>query len=145
MANPFVLSSALEAFTWRVGDLPLCFVGLADDRRYPWLVLVPRRPDLIELDDLDLADRHTLVDEVVAAGRAVKALGDSLDLRVEKLNVGALGNVTPQLHIHIVGRRQGDPAWPAPVWGQPGALSWELRSEAITVVQQALGLIAVKA
>ena len=63
------------------------------------------------------ADRSALVEEVVLAGAAVRAVGEALGRPVEKLNVGQLGNVTPQLHVHVVGRRADDAAWPGPVWG----------------------------
>jgi diadenosine tetraphosphate (Ap4A) HIT family hydrolase len=100
-----------------VGDLALCHVRLQADARWPWLILIPRRPGLREVEDLSAADRARLIEEAVLAGQAVRALGAATGFAVEKLNIGALGNVTPQLHVHVVGRRAGDPAWPGPVWG----------------------------
>ena len=121
----FVLDPAFVATSAALGDLPLCEARLQLDARYPWIVLIPRQPGLREIEDLSPADRVALMDEIVRAGVAVRALGRQVD----KLNVGALGNVTPQLHIHVIGRRVGDPAWPGPVWGHspgepfaPGAL-----------------------
>lgn len=96
-----------------VTDLPLCQVRLQDDARWPWLVLLPRREGLREIEELSAAERAALMDEVVRAGPAVRALQPA----VEKLNVGALGNVVPQLHVHVVGRWARDLAWPRPVWG----------------------------
>lgn len=85
---------------------------LQDDARWPWLTLVPRRGGLVEIEELTAAERPRLVEEIVLAGAAVRAIGPC-----EKLNVGALGNIVPQLHVHVVGRRPGDAAWPGPVWG----------------------------
>ncbi len=108
----FALHPRLAADTVPVGDLPLCRVLLMDDARFPWLILVPRRPGLREVHDLPAAERAVLIEEVAAASRALDA-----DARPDKLNVGALGNVVAQLHIHVVARFAADPAWPGPVWG----------------------------
>ena len=117
----FALDPAFEATSAELGDLPLCHARLQLDARYPWIVLIPRQPGLREIEDLSPADRVALMDEIVLAGAAVRALG----LEVDKLNVGALGNVTPQLHVHVIGRRIGDPAWPGPVWGHSPAKPFE--------------------
>lgn len=117
----FVLDPAFAATSEPLGDLPLCHARLQLDARYPWLVLIPRRPAMRELEDLAPVDRARLMEETVLAGAAVRAMAQALGLAVDKLNVGALGNVTPQLHVHVMGRRIGDPAWPGPVWGHsPG-------------------------
>ncbi len=113
----FAPDPAFLATSHELGDLPLCQARLQDDARYPWIVLIPRVEAARELEDLSPGDLSRLTDEILAAGRAVRALGAP----VEKLNVGALGNVTPQLHVHVVGRRAGDPAWPGPVWGHSPA------------------------
>ncbi|MBU4433707.1 MAG: HIT domain-containing protein [Alphaproteobacteria bacterium] len=113
----FVLDPAFVATSEALGDLPLCQARLQGDARYPWIVLIPRRAGLREIEDLSAADRITLMDEILLAGTAARAVGAVLGLAVDKLNVGALGNVTPQLHVHVLGRRVGDPAWPGPVWG----------------------------
>nr|WP_240902713.1 HIT domain-containing protein [Caulobacter sp. SLTY] len=124
-----------------VGDLPLCHVRLQDDARYPWLVLIPRGPELVEIEDLSPADRVRLVEETVMAGRAVHALGAVLGFEVAKLNIGALGNVTPQLHVHVVGRRPGDPAWPGPVWGHSaGQPHGDRAAERVLLARIQLGL-----
>ena len=109
----FSLHPRLAADTHHVGDLPLCSVLLIDDARFPWLVLVPRRPDLREIVDLPAEERAVLIEEIAAASRALQGVSGA-----EKLNVGAIGNVVPQLHIHVVARFATDLAWPAPVWGQ---------------------------
>ena len=120
----FKLDPAFVAPSHKVADLPLCEVRLHDDARYPWLVLIPRQPDLREIEELDVAHRLQLMEEIVLAGTAVRAVGAALGLAVDKLNVGALGNVTAQLHVHVVGRRKDDPAWPGPVWGHSPALAY---------------------
>ena len=113
----FVLDPAFSASTAAILDLPLSTALLQLDARYPWIILVPRQTGLAEIEDLSAADRALLMDEILAAGRAVRAVGAAWGLPVEKLNIGALGNITRQLHVHVVGRRVGDAAWPGPVWG----------------------------
>ncbi len=98
-------------------ELGLCEARLQLDARFPWIVLIPRRAAARELEDLQTADLQTLTGEILAAGAAVRAVGDATDRPVEKLNIGALGNIVLQLHVHIVGRRATDAAWPGPVWG----------------------------
>jgi len=108
----FALDQRLAADTLPIGDLALSRALLMNDARYPWLILVPRRVGLSEIVDLTAHDRAVLIEEVAAASAFLRALP-----RVDKLNVGALGNVVRQLHVHVVGRAIGDPAWPGPVWG----------------------------
>jgi diadenosine tetraphosphate (Ap4A) HIT family hydrolase len=136
----FALDAAFVSTSRAVGDLALCHVRLQDDARYAWLVLIPRLGGLSELEDLCEADRSRFMQEVVLSGKAVRAMGQALDRPVDKLNFGALGNVTAQLHGHVVGRRRGDDAWPGPVWGQGQAipyLSPDLQT-AMTVARSAL-------
>jgi diadenosine tetraphosphate (Ap4A) HIT family hydrolase len=138
----FALDAAFVATSAELGDLPLCRARLQADARYPWVVLVPRRADLGEIEDLSAADRIALMDEIILAGTAARAVGAVLGLAVDKLNVGALGNVTPQLHVHVVGRRPGDPAWPGPVWGHSPAEAFEAAAleAAIAAARKSLGL-----
>ena len=138
----FILDPAFVATSHKVADLPLCEVRLQDDARYPWLVLIPRQSGLREIEALDVAHRIQLVEEIVLAGTAVRAVGSALGLAVEKLNVGALGNVTAQLHVHIVGRRADDPAWPSPVWGHSAATTYSAEdlAEPIAAARGALKL-----
>ena len=112
MSGIFALDPRLAAESVFVADRGLCRVLLMDDARYPWLLLVPRRAGLVELFDLDVPARAQLWDELDQTSRALRAAA-----RFDKLNVGALGNVVRQLHVHVVGRRAGDAAWPRPVWG----------------------------
>ena len=109
--SEFVLNERLAADTVAVVDWPLSTVRLMNDRTWPWLVLVPRRPGLRELHDLGTLDLALLVGELAKASRALAEICEP-----EKVNVGALGNIVQQLHIHVIGRFRDDPAWPGPVW-----------------------------
>ncbi|MCJ2084993.1 HIT domain-containing protein [Methylobacterium sp. E-005] len=110
--SAFTLDPRLAADTIEVGDLALCRVLLMDDARFPWLILVPRRPDLAEITDLSEPDSAALWQEIRIATGVMQALA-----KPDKVNVGALGNVVTQLHVHVLGRFRSDPAWPGPVWG----------------------------
>jgi len=135
--SSFALDPRLAADTLLMGDLALCRVLLMNDARYPWLILVPRRANLVEIIDLDRDARATLMEEISLASEAVGALPG-----VEKLNVGALGNVVRQLHVHVVGRRLGDFAATAPVWGAGTAVAYDAVAAAAlaTRTRVALGL-----
>ena len=102
----------LERDTTPLGDLPLSRVLIINDANYPWLVLVPRRAGAVEIIDLAEVERVQLMSEIALASRALKDVTEC-----DKLNVAALGNVVPQLHVHIIARRKTDQAWPKPVWG----------------------------
>lgn len=116
--SAFKADPAFEAGSVIACDWPLCQIRLQDDARFPWLILIPRRIGMHELEDLSASDRARLMDEVVAAGALVRAMGEAAGRPVEKLNIAALGNVTAQLHVHVVGRRHDDGQWPDPVWGR---------------------------
>lgn len=117
---PFETDPRLLANSGAVASWEVCDVRLMDDARFPWLVLIPRVAGASELDDVPAADRSVLMDEMIRAGEIVRRLGDAMDLAVDKVNTAALGNVTSQLHIHVVGRRHDDPLWPDPIWGREG-------------------------
>lgn len=106
------LHPQLQNDTTPVGDLALCRVLAINDADYPWLILVPRRADIVEIIDLDDNDQALLMNEIAQASRFLKAITGC-----DKLNIGAVGNIVPQLHVHIVARRKDDPLWPKPVWG----------------------------
>lgn len=108
----FVLHPQLAADGLFLADWPLCRVLRMNEATYPWLILVPRLTDTQEIVDLSAADRMRLMDEIAWASQALKDLR-----RPDKINVGALGNLVPQLHVHVLGRFKDDPAWPKPVWG----------------------------
>ena len=111
------LHPQLKHDTIDIGDLPLSKVLVIRDANYPWLLLVPRRPEVVEIIDLDEVAQAQLMTEVSRAARALKEI-----TKCDKLNIAALGNVVPQLHVHVIARRTGDAAWPRPVWGVAKAL-----------------------
>jgi len=116
----FTLHPTLARDTVEVTRLPLCRVLLMKDARFPWLILVPEREGAREIHDLSPADRAVLIEEIARAGKVLEGL-----FHPGKLNVGALGNVVPQLHVHVVARTAADPAWPGPVWGSGPAVPYE--------------------
>ena len=113
----FTMDPRLAATSEALADLPLCHLRLALDRRWPWLVLVPRRAGLRDLVDLTGDDRAALWGELDRAAAAVRAVGEAMGFITTKLNIASLGNVVPQLHVHVIGRAEGDVAWPGPIWG----------------------------
>jgi diadenosine tetraphosphate (Ap4A) HIT family hydrolase len=108
---------------------------LMDDANYPWLVLVPRVVDVRELVDLDAAQQAQLLEEICRASRLLQTL-----FHPHKLNIALLGNAVPQLHVHVIARREDDPAWPRPVWGMAAARAYspEALVERIRDLQRAL-------
>ena len=115
----FVLDPHLAQVGHLLGDFPLSHVFFFDDARFPWLMLVPRRANISEILDLDEADRQQLFKETMQAAEALRSVS-----KPEKLNIGALGNIVRQLHVHIIGRFESDPAWPGPVWGHGERVSY---------------------
>ena len=113
----FVLDPRLAADSAFIADGPLSQVRLMDDTRFPWLVLVPRVNGVSEWLELDGGQQRLLLAEINQAGQLIRAQPG-----VEKLNIGALGNIVRQLHVHLTGRHEGDPAWPGPVWGHGAAV-----------------------
>lgn len=114
----FALDPRLAADTRPVASLPLCDVRLMNDARHPWLILVPRRAGLVEIADLHDDEQAVLWQEVNRAAAALRAVAPC-----DKLNLGALGNIVRQLHVHVVARIEGDAAWPGPVWGHGQAVA----------------------
>jgi diadenosine tetraphosphate (Ap4A) HIT family hydrolase len=114
--NAFALDERLAADSVFVADGPLSQLRLMDDARFPWLVLVPRVAGAVEWFDLGPADQSLLWNEVRHASALLRG-----DPRCGKLNLGALGNIVRQLHVHVVARHPGDAAWPGPVWGSGAA------------------------
>lgn len=118
-ANDWHLHPQLADDTHPVASWPLCELRLMDDANHPWLILVPRVVDAVELVDLSPAQHAELMREVSVASRALQGA-----FKPYKLNVAALGNLVPQLHIHVIARYQEDVAWPRPVWGMAAAQSY---------------------
>lgn len=106
------LNPQLERDTIELGDLALSRVLVIKDANYPWLLLVPRRPAVVEIIDLDEIEQAQLMVEITRVSRVLKAV-----TQCDKLNIAALGNAVPQLHVHVIARRKTDKAWPKPVWG----------------------------
>ena len=120
----FAADPAFDAGSLAVTDWPLCQVRLQDDARFPWLILISRVPGRVEIEDLSPEDRTRFLDEGLRAGALVRQMGEVLERPVDKLNLAALGNVTAQLHLHVIGRRRDDPVWPDPVWGRGTPQPW---------------------
>ena len=135
----FVLHPRLAADTAMIADWPLSRVLLMNDKRYPWIVLVPRRADITELFDLDEAARVTLTSETSRVGVKLKTWAKARG-GCDKINVGMIGNIVSQLHVHIVARTKTDAAWPAPVWGKGVAVPYTAAelAQTITALRDAL-------
>lgn len=108
----FVLDPRIERDSAPLMWLGLCELRLMNDSRWPWLVLVPHRPDAVEIHDLTPLDQAMLTFETNLVAQTLKTVSGCT-----KINSGALGNRVRQLHVHIVARSEGDPGWPGPVWG----------------------------
>jgi diadenosine tetraphosphate (Ap4A) HIT family hydrolase len=119
-----------------LGRFSLCRLLLMNDANYPWFILVPMREGVREIHELFEADQQQLLRESSLVSRMLVD-----EFRADKVNIAALGNVVPQLHIHHIARYHDDPAWPAPVWGRHEAKPYpdNALQELVTKVQQALG------
>ncbi|MFZ5723216.1 MAG: HIT domain-containing protein [Pseudomonadota bacterium] len=132
----FILHERLAADTVRIGSLPLSELLLMNDARFPWCILVPRRDGMRDAIDLEPADLDQLHRESVALQHALRDI-----FAPDKLNVAAIGNLVPQLHVHHVARYRTDSEWPAPVWGRGTAQPYAtaIRAERIARLQAATG------
>ncbi len=115
----FELDPRLQNDTITLGDFPLCRLLLMNDATYPWFILVPQRDDLQEIYQLSNDDRKQFWEESNRLSLWMERF-----FKFDKLNIAALGNLVSQLHLHHVGRRVGDPAWPNPVWGHSAAVPY---------------------
>lgn len=133
--NEWRLDPRLADDSHPVAQLPLCELRLMDDSHHPWLVLVPRIEGATELVDLQDAQQQALLREVSQVSRVLRER-----FAPDKLNVAALGNVVPQLHVHVIARYTGDIAWPKPVWGQAAMRSYtpEALVERIAMLREGL-------
>lgn len=129
-STTFTLDPRLAADSALVTDLTLSQLRLMNDERYPWLILIPRRGGMRELLDLEPLDRQTLYQEIERISAVLLK-----NPKTEKLNIGALGNVVSQLHIHVIARHSGDAAWPGPVWGQGTPLPYADPDRAVQAVR----------
>ena len=130
----FVLAEQLAKDTLPIGDFPLCRLLLMNDRQYPWFILVPRREDVSELFQLDEPDQRQLWKETTQLAEMLKDT-----FAADKMNVATLGNMVSQLHMHVIVRRKGDPAWPAPVWGKHPAQPYSAAE--LQGIRDKLGLV----
>jgi len=139
MAPTFELHPRLAADCIVLGELPLSRLLLMNDSRFPWCILVPRQAGLREWHDLSAADGARLFDEIGQVSRALIATCGAY-----KLNVGALGNMVPQLHVHVVARQPDDAAWPGPVWGSGPAEPYapDAADRLAGRLREALGLVS---
>jgi len=134
----FALDERLERDMFLVGDFPLCRVLVMDDSRWPWLILVPMREGIVELADLNEADRRVLIEEAAEAADFLKG-----HTGADKINIGALGNVVRQFHFHVVARSAGDENWPRPVWGLGSPQPYD-EGEEWTLIEAARRALRVK-
>jgi diadenosine tetraphosphate (Ap4A) HIT family hydrolase len=133
----FELHPSLAKKTW-IADFPLCRVTMEDEKNYPWLILVPRRPNASRLIDLSFVDQLQLLKELDFVQRKVWE-----EFRPTQLNVAAIGNKTPQLHLHVIARFEGDPAWPQTVWDHPVRTRLEAseKEERVRLLQRLLLMV----
>lgn len=137
MTKEISLDPRLAADSIAIGKLALCEVRLQDDARFPWLVLVPQRENVSELFELAEPDQAAAMEEIARVSAALRAVTQCL-----KINVGALGNIVRQLHIHVVARDEGDAAWPGPVWGAGTRVAYDdaAKADLIARLQSALAM-----
>lgn len=129
-APPWIHSQLRKDCLW-VKELPCCEVLLMNNAHWPWLILVPREPDLHEIQDMESDMRRAVFDEVNYAGIVLHKL-----FNPKKINTAALGNIVPQLHIHVIARFEQDLAWPRPVWSVDLKKEYEKPEEVIARLQQ---------
>ncbi|MFC4655198.1 MULTISPECIES: HIT domain-containing protein [Rheinheimera] len=119
MPDEFILAAELNRDSLWLADWPLCQLRVQNDVNYPWFVLVPRQPGLVETIDLSAADQQQLWFESAHLATFLRE-----QFSAKKLNIAALGNMVPQLHVHHIVRYEEDLAWPAPVWGKHQARAY---------------------
>ena len=129
--SPFLLHPQLEADSAFIRDLALSQLRLMNRKAAPWLLLVPRRTEIRELYELSAEDRAQLMEEITQASRALDQL-----YAPDKINVAALGNIVPQLHVHVIARFKSDAAWPDPVWGRISAKVY--KTDAVEAIRDKL-------
>lgn len=136
MAEPdFVLDERLEGSSHLITRYKSIQIRLVDDARFQWVLLIPEQPKASEIHDLNDMMRRNLLDLASRLGKVMKTRFEA-----DKINIAAIGNIVPQLHVHVVARRQGDDAWPAPIWGhgEPVPMHEDLRQSRIHVIQAGL-------
>ncbi len=131
----FELDPRLATDTVWVADWALCTVRLMDDARFPWVILIPRRAKVRELHDLSHGEALVLLQELQRASKGLQRI-----CQPDKINIGVLGNIVAQLHVHVVARREVDVAWPGPVWGKAGAEPYSAQARQTMIDDLVTGL-----
>ena len=126
----FILNPVLAKDCIEITNLHLSKMLLMNDRRYPWLILVPRRTAITEIHHLPTKDQRSLFNEITEVAEFLEK-----EFKPTKINIGAIGNIVPQLHVHLVGRKSDDAAWPNPVWGHSSPINYK-NSEAIQIIKK---------
>ena len=108
---PFKIDKKFLKSSHHIIDLKLCTIRLHDNSKFPWIILIPKRNKIIDISDLNSRDQILLMKEIVYVSKIMKKL-----FKTSKLNVEKIGNIVPQLHIHIIARTKKDSSWPLPVW-----------------------------
>lgn len=134
----FAIHSQLSSDSINLGSFALCEVLLMNDNRFPWIILVPRIPQLQDFHEIPIQHRDTLFLEIEQCSRAIQNIW-----AVDKMNVAALGNQVSQLHIHVIGRRTTDLAWPNPVWGSGTPIPYDT-TRLKTIVQSLTNVLELQ-
>jgi diadenosine tetraphosphate (Ap4A) HIT family hydrolase/succinate dehydrogenase flavin-adding protein (antitoxin of CptAB toxin-antitoxin module) len=124
----FKLNPILQKDSFFIADLQLSMVLLMNDANYPWIILVPKKPNLKDLTDLEMNDQIILLEEINLIAKILKQ-----EFHCDKLNIASLGNVVSQLHIHVIVRNISDQTFPKPVWGNALAKEYEAKNLQITI------------
>ena len=131
----FALDPRLAADTEWIADWALCTVRLMNDSRFPWVVLIPRRAQVREIHDLGHGEALVLLQELQRASKGLERI-----FKPDKINIGALGNIVAQLHVHVVARKKDDAAWPGPVWGKEGSQPYGMQARQTIIDTLVTGL-----
>lgn len=132
---PFKLDPRLESDSSFIDDLDLCHIRLSNNAAFPWILLVPKRKNVVEIVDLSEQDQLLLLQEINKTSKMMQSL-----FRPSKLNIANLGNIVPQLHIHMIARYTHDKAWPGPVWNSGITDSYQIseQEQRIKAIKDAL-------
>jgi len=125
---PFTIDKKFLKSSYHITDLKLCSIRLHDNSKFPWLILIPKRNKIVDISDLKHKDQILLINEIVFVSKIMKKI-----FKTSKLNVEKIGNIVPQLHIHIIARNKKDSSWPLSVWVVKGK---NYTKEALTIMIQ---------
>ena len=125
---PFTIDKKFLKSSYHITDLKLCSIRLHDNSKFPWLILIPKRNKIVDISDLKHKDQILLINEIVFVSKIMKKI-----FKTSKLNVEKIGNIVPQLHIHIIVRNKKDSSWPLSVWVVKGK---NYTKEALTIMIQ---------